>query len=206
MSGIPNPTTSYSLFDRLRKDAYRNDAMRQFVERYTLFIISRIRRTASQLQQDDIADIAQNIFSKVWEGLVEKGFSEDRSNFRKWFAVVIKNEVLQHLRRRKAKHIGKGDAGLSGVTIKDETIELQTIRELELYELRNAQTVVSQEVRDIVWQAFYLSVYGETDSEGKQRKLSATEIGTRLQISPERVHAYKFKVLQRLRELLAESL
>jgi hypothetical protein len=66
--GSPNPTTSYSLFERLRSDETRREAMAHFVERYTLFIISRIRRTAPLLQQEDISDIAQNIFSKVWDG------------------------------------------------------------------------------------------------------------------------------------------
>lgn len=208
MLGVPNPSTSYSLFDRLRQDASRNEAMRQFVERYTFFIINRIRKTVNPIQQDDIANIAQDIFLKVLQGLIQKSFSKDRSNFRKWFAVVIKNEVLLHLRRRKAKHIGKGDAGLIDVAMSDEAnaIESQTMLELELYELENAQTVVSQEVRPVVWDAFYLSAYGEKDSEGLHRKLSAAEIGLRLQITPERVHAYKFKVLQRLREILSDSL
>jgi len=206
LPGTPNPSTSYTLFDRLRHEATRRDAMGQFVERYTLFIISRIRRTAPQFQQDDIADLAQNIYSKVWDGLIERNFSLEKRNFRKWFAVVIKNEVLQHLRQRKAKHIGKGDDGLSSVAIQDESFDTHTIRELELYELQRAQTQVSQEVREIVWQAFHLSVYGGTDADGQHQKLSATVIGSRLNISADRVHAYKFKVLQRLRELMADAL
>jgi len=202
----PNPTTSYTLFDRLCIDGTRRDAMQQFVERYTLFIISRIRRTAPLFQQDEISDIAQNIYSKIWTGLIERKFSLEKKNFRKWFAVVIRNEVLQQLRQQNAKHRGTGDAGLSGAAIQDEPFDCQTVRELELYELQRAQTIVSQEVREVVWQAFHLSVYGETSADGQQRKLSAADIGTRLQISPERVHSYKFKVLQRLRELMADTI
>jgi RNA polymerase sigma factor (sigma-70 family) len=205
-AGSANPTTSYSLFERLRSDETRREAMAHFVERYTLFIISRIRRTAPLLQQEDVSDIAQNVFSKVWDGLLERGFSSERKNFRKWFAVVIRNEVLQCLRQQQAKHHGKGDAGLSSVSIHDEAFDSQTIRELEVYELQRAQTIVSQEVPNRVWQAFYLSVYGEKNPDGQPQKLSAADIGGRLQISPERVHSYKFKVLQRLRELMADSI
>jgi RNA polymerase sigma factor (sigma-70 family) len=204
--GSPNPTTSYSLFERLRSDATRREAMGQFVERYTKFIISRIRRTAPLLQQEDVSDIAQNVFSKVWDGLLERGFSSEKKNFRKWFAVVIRNEVLQCLRQQQAKHHGKGDLGLSSVAIHDEAFDSQTIRELEVYELQRAQTIVSQEVPNNVWQAFYLSVYGEADTSGQHQKLSAAEIGSRLHVSPERVHSWKFRVLQRLRELMAEAI
>jgi hypothetical protein len=70
---------------------------------------------------------------------------------------VIRNEVLQSVRQRNAKHHGKGNAGLSGVVIQDEAFDSQTIRELEVYELQRAQTIVSQEVPNNVWQAFYLS-------------------------------------------------
>lgn len=202
----PNPTTSYTLFDRLSRDATRREAMGQFVERYTLFIISRIRRTAPQFQHDDISDIAQNIFSKVWDGLIGRNFLSERKNFRKWFAVVIKNEVLQHLRQRNAKIAGSGDAGLSHVACYDESYDSQTMHELELFELQRVQTIVVNEVPVAVWQAFHLSVYGEVDAEGNHRKLSAVEIGNKLRISPERVYSYKFKVLQRLRELMADAL
>jgi RNA polymerase sigma factor (sigma-70 family) len=190
----------------MRQAATRRDGMNQFVEMYTPFIISRIRRTAPLFQQDDISDIAQNIHTKVWDGLIDRKFSLERRNFRKWFAVVIRNEVLQHLRQRHAKHVGKGDAGLSSAAIQDESFDAHTIRELELYELQRAQSIVSQEVPGNVWRAFYLSVYGEADPDGKHQKLSAADIGGRLHISPERVHSYKFKVLQRLRELMADSI
>ncbi len=119
---------------------------------------------------------------------------------------MIRNEVLQSLRQQNAKHLDKGDTGLSGVVIQEESFDSQTIRELELNELQRAQTIVSEEFPDNVWQTFHLSVYGETDADRQQQKLSATEIGSRLGISAERVHSYKFKVLQRLRELMAHSI
>ena len=202
--GFTNPTTSYSLLNRLRGETTRREAMREFVEKYTLFVVSRIRRSASNLQDHDVADLAQCIFASVWSGLIDQKFLEERRNFRNWFAVVIKREVLQFLRKRNAKHRGKGDLGLSDFAVEDQSLDDDTLHELERYELQRALSQVSEEVREIEWQAFQLSVYGEINTDGLHSKLSAAEVGSRLGIKAERVHAFKFKVLQRLRMLLAD--
>lgn len=204
--GFANPTTSYSLLNRLRDDTTRREAMREFVEKYTQFIVSRIRRSSPNLQDHDIADVAQSIFTNVWLGLIDQKFSMERKNFRNWFAVVIKREVLQSLRKLNAKHRGKGDAGLSEIAVQAPSFDDDTMRELENYELQHALSQVAKEVREIEWQAFQLSVYGEGNAENGQKKLSATEVGIRLGIKPERVHAYKFKVLQRLRTSLVDTI
>ncbi len=201
-----NPTTSYTLLDRLGHDATQRNAMGQFVSRYTLFIVRLIKRTAPNLQDCDISDIAQSIYVEIFDGLIQRRFSSERKNFRKWFAVVIKNKVFQHLRQRNAKYLGTGDDGLSDIASPDNSYESQTLRELELYELQRVQKLVSSEVSEIVWQAFQLSVYGETDSHGQRKKLAANEIGQRLKLAPERVYAYKFKVLQRMRELMVDTI
>lgn len=204
-AGIPNPSTSYTLFDRLRQDATRREAMGQFVEKYTLFIVSRIRRTAAQLQDHDVSNLTQDICLKVWTGVIEQRFALERQNFRNWFATVIKREVLQFLRKRNAKSYGKGDDGLSGVEANEVSFETETLRELERYELHRALEQVRQAVREIEWLAFQLSVFGEPGAGGLLTKLSAAEIGSYLGITAERVHAYKFKVLKRLRELLVDT-
>lgn len=204
-TGILNPSTSYTLFDRLRQDATRREAMGQFVEKYTLFIVSRIRRTAPQLQDHDVSNLTQDICLKVWTGVIEQRFAIEQQNFRNWFATVIKHEVLQFLRKRNAKSYGKGDDGLSRVEANEASFETETLRELERYELHRALEQVRQAVREIEWLAFQLSVFGEPGADGLLRKLSAAEIGSCLGITAERVHAYKFKVLKRLRELLVDT-
>lgn len=203
--GSPNPTTSYTLFDRLRQDGNRRQAMEQFVQIYTPFIISRIRRTASQLQNADIQEVSQNIHIKVWTGLIDRSFSLERRSFRKWFAVVIRNEVLLYLRPGRGKHQPKGDDGLSHFAAADRSEE-EAVKDLELFELRRALEKARQKVREIEWQAFQLSVFGESNASNPSRKLSAAEVGERLKIGADRVHAFKFTVMQRLRELMSETL
>jgi len=138
--------------------------------------------------------------------LSEQRFTIERPNFRNWFATVIKHDVLQFLRNQIAKSHGKGGDGLNRIKAREAPFDAETLRELKLFEPHRAPALVQHKVREIEWQAFQLSVYGESDNDGRQHKLSATDAGNRLGLTAERVHAYKFRVLRQLRELMTATL
>ena len=97
--------TRASMFARLLpavgdSGQYSNGDWHEFVETYTPLIYGVCRQF--NLQSSDAEDISQDAMLKVMNVLREGKFKYDsRHKFRSWLATVIRNSVLDSLRRSK---------------------------------------------------------------------------------------------------------
>ncbi len=192
--GDPNPTTSYSLLERLRNVEDRA-ARLQVIEIYTPFLFQQIQRKIG-LQDSDAEDAVQEVLIKICTGIVERQYDPERRGFRRWMATVARNEALALLRKRGVVGRSVGDAGLSGVVEIDNMDEVFE-REHQQYLLQTGLKQIRPEFKEQTWQAFY-----HVAIEGRPAAEVAAELGT----TANAIYIARCKVLRRLKEHLADML
>ena len=189
--------TSSSLIHRVQAD--EAGAWERLVGLYAPLLYHWCRRW--QLQDQDLADVFQEVFKTLIVHLPE--FRKDRrgDTFRGWLWTITRNKVLDHLRRRRREGPGPGgsEAGaLAAQLPAPETLPETDPAEEEAHRrlIHRALDLIRSEFEERTWKAFW-----RTAVEGH----SAADVAAELAMSPGAVRVAKSRVLQRLREELGEA-
>ena len=187
------PSTSTSLLILLK--AGNDSAWAKFCSLYGPLVYGWARKAG--LQDSDSADVAQDVFLSVANGM--DTFRRDRSGdtLRGWLWIIARNCIRKHCnsKRLSAQAEGGTDARLQLEQV-PEILESgimpnETTTPIRLAKL--ALELIRSEFNERTWQAFWrMSVAGH----------SAAEIGFDLDLSDSAVRQAKYRVLCRLREVL----
>ena len=188
--------TSRSLLDRVRAD----DAVawNRLVRLYAPLVFYWCRR--ANLQEEDAADILQEVFLAVATHL--SGFRRDRpgDTFRGWLRVITQHKILDLFRRRQREPVAVGGsvaaARLADIPVPfgpEEQIAAGHHAERNL--LFRSLDFLRDEFEPKTWQAFWKTVVDDR---------AAKDVAEELGMSPGAVRVCKSRVLQRLRQELGD--
>ncbi len=190
-------TTSPSLLARVQAD----DAAGwdRLVSLYAPLVFHWCRRW--DLQDQDIADIFQEVFQAVMKHI--GGFHKDkhRGTFRGWLRTITRNKVYDHFRRlgREPGGVGGTDAQIRFAQLPAATLPLENDNpmdeEAERGLFQRGLEIIKGEFEERTWQAFW-----RTAVEGRPPK----DVADELAMTPGAVRVAKCRVLQRLREELGD--
>jgi RNA polymerase sigma-70 factor (ECF subfamily) len=192
----PSSATSRSLLDRVKTDDPA--AWDRLVSLYAPLVLHWCRRR--DLQEQDTADIFQEVFLAVARHLSSFRKEKAGDTFRGWLRTITENKVRDHFRRlgREPGGVGGTDAQrqfaqLPAPSAEDSAAEERADQGL----FRRALDLIRGEFEERTWQAFW-----RTAVEGR----TAREVADELAMSPGAVRVAKCRVLQRLREELGDLL
>lgn len=181
-------STSVSLIDRARSQ--ESEAWSTLTRLYGPLIYSWARR--SGLRPEDAADILQNVLMSVWKGLPD--FIADRadSSFRGWLRTITRNAVREWA-RRGANRIAAGslEADLPAPGIAEEDGPEELFGGLTQQALRLARESADERT----WNAFWKCTMED---------MAVADVASLLGMSPAAVRQAKYRILCRLRGLLAD--
>jgi RNA polymerase sigma-70 factor (ECF subfamily) len=194
----PSSATSRSLLARVQAD--EAEAWERLVHLYAPLVLHWCRH--SGLQDQDVADIFQEVFQAVV--VYVGGFRKERQTdtFRGWLRRITQNKVRDHFRR-----LGREAAGAGGSSAQRRFAQFpappaaegacpaEADSERGLF--ARALELVRGEFEERTWQAFW-----RTAVEGA----AAREVAGELSMSPGAVRVAKSRVLHRLRQELGDLL
>ena len=180
-------TTSLTLLERLRTPGDQ-EAWSCFARLYTPLLYYWCRRVG--LQEQDAADLVQDVFVSLVQKLPEFRYDETKS-FRNWLRVVTLNKWRERQRRPLLQPAGSGRhvADVPGQSDDWELEETEYRQQL----VQSALPIIEPEFSPVTWQAFQQHVI-----EGHEASAVAARLGIRLGT----VYAAKCRVLNRLRQEL----
>jgi len=152
------------------------------------------------LQGQDAADIVQEVFRKVHGALDRFEHQKPDSRFRAWLRTITRNEILQHIRRRADRPQARGGTEAQRALqqipepLADEQEPSHEDQQARL--AQRALELIRSEFEPRTWQAFV---------EFTVKDRTAADVGAELGMSPQAVHQAKYRVLKRLRDMLADE-
>jgi len=188
--------TSRSLLERVKADD--TAAWERLVTLYAPLVYYWCRRW--DLQQNDTADVFQEVFLAVATHI--SGFRKDRDSdtFRGWLRTITRNKVLDHFRRlgREPGGVGGTEAHLRLTDLPapvkpEEEVVAEDQAERSLF--YRGLDFIRAEFEPRTWQAFW-----KTAVDGRSPK----DVAADLEMSPGAVRVAKSRVLHRLREELGD--
>ncbi len=177
-------TTSASLLERLRQPA-EQESWTRFVKLYTPLIFYWARRTG--LQEDDAADLVQEVFTLLVQKLPEFQYAPGKS-FRGWLRTVTLNKWRERQRRRVVAAVGD-ESHPEAVANPDDEAFWETEYRQQVF--TRAFELMQSEFQPATWKACWEQVVA-----GKPAGVVAAELG----MTAGAVRAAKFRVLCRLRK------
>jgi RNA polymerase sigma-70 factor (ECF subfamily) len=190
--------TSRSLLARVRAD--EPDAWDRLVHLYAPLVLHWCRR--SGLQNQDVADIFQEVFQAVVAHVGKFRREREGDTFRGWLRRITQNKVRDHF--RKIGHEARATGGSSaqerlGQLPTPQPVEDELVPEDdgERALLARALDLIRGEFEEHTWSAFW-----RTAVESR----AAKDVGDELAMSPGAVRVAKSRVLRRLREELGDLL
>ncbi len=195
-------STSLSLLENARKGD--KEAWNRFVQVYTPLVYSNLRRLG--LLEPDAADVSQEVFAKVFQKLDLFDSDHPNSSFRGWLATVVKNTCYSFFRveNRVIKASGGTDmqqmlqqapAEVNDELLKSEDF-LRTASDDELL-VKQALVIIKDDFEENTWKAFWMTTIDER---------SSSEVAEELGKSNTAVRKAKQRVMDRLKETLADAL
>ena len=181
-------TTPPSLLERLRQPGDQ-EAWERFVELYTPLIFYWARGVG--LQDQDAADLVQDVFTLLVQKLAEFNYDEHKS-FRGWLRTVTLNLWRNDQRRRAEQPVDADGPIMSGLASPDEAEKLWEA-EYRDHLVQRALEVMQREFEPSTWQAFW-----ECTANGRP----AAEVAAQLGMSVGAVYVAKSRVLHRVRQEL----
>ncbi len=185
--------TSTSLIGRVkRRDA---DAWSVMARLYGPLVYGWARQCG--LQDQDAADVVQEVFQSVARAIDGFDHDGDGSTFRGWLWTIARNAVRQQARRR-----ARQPEALGGTDANNRWREVPEIAEnatdpsgtnVQAMLAHRAIRIIQQEFEPRTWEAFW-----RTTVDGQ----SAAEIANELGMTPQAIRQAKYRVLCRLREVL----
>jgi len=150
------------------------------------------------LRSEDAADVVQDVFRAVSEGIAGFHYGGPNDTFRGWLRKIAQNKIRDYFRAqaKRPQAVGGSDAyqrfmevcGTSSPNAADSGVISALIkRAVERVRVEFAQTT---------WRAFWLATVDN---------LSSAEVGHELGMSTGAVRQAKYKVLRRLRQELGDA-
>jgi RNA polymerase sigma-70 factor (ECF subfamily) len=189
-SGAPIHTTPPTLLERLRTTA-DEAAWRRFVHLYTPLLFAWARRCGET--EHDAADLVQEMFTTLVQTLPT--FRYDRTErFRSWLRTLMLNKLRDRKRRQT-----RSDKAMDELRYRAELSEAEAFWESDYRSAlaRRALHLMQADFAPATWKACW-----ETVVQGRAPASVARELG----ISENAVYIAKHRVLQRLRQELADLL
>jgi RNA polymerase sigma-70 factor (ECF subfamily) len=185
------PVTRPSLLVRLR-DAGDRLAWQEFVELYGLLIYRYGRRRG--LQDADAADLTQVVLQAVCAAIGRLEFDPSRGPFRSWLYTIVRRQLHKLLRRQPGPSAGEL-AVLEDVPDREDGGAEWWEQEYRQRCFRWAAERVRGDFEGPSWQAFW-----QTAVDGRPPR----EVADALGLSLGAVYTAKCRVLQRIREEIAQ--
>jgi RNA polymerase sigma-70 factor (ECF subfamily) len=186
------PPTRASLLLRLR-DRQDDDAWREFVALYGPVVFGYARKQG--LQEDDAADLSQEVFAAVARAVARLEYDPGRGAFRNWLFTVVRHKLADWRSAQGHAPRGSGDSGTQKLLEQCPAPEGQAEWEAEwergLFAWASEQ--VRRAVAESTWQAFW-----RTAVLGQPGKQVAEELG----LSVASVYHARSRILARLKELI----
>lgn len=154
------------------------------------------------LQDNDAADVSQDVFRMVWQGIAEfRGIEEhkNRTSFRGWLWAITRNQVRLFFRRHEAvpQAAGGTDAQIRFSNQPDGVRQLGETEpdpeETRQRLLHRALELVKGDFNELTWQVF---------SSVTLQERSIQDVAAEFGLTENAVRQAKFRVLRRLREEL----
>jgi RNA polymerase sigma-70 factor, ECF subfamily len=185
--------TSPTLLDRLRRQD--PEGWRRHVRLYGPLIYRWCRR--ARLQQDDAADVAQEVFRTVAARINDFRCERPGDTFRGWLWTITRFKIGDHLRRlERQPHAAGGTDAHAAIENLPEQLPDDEESAADFSALvHRAMELVKAEFAERTWQAFW-----RTAVEGQAPKDVAAELG----VTPDAVRMAKSRVLRRLRDELPD--
>ena len=171
------------------KDGSDHDAWDEFVLYYEPFI-QRVIRQAS-IESIDTQDIVQETLLALWKGLSDFEIRPQTGGFRAWLSKLIRNRIIDHVRKNNSRELRCEVAVDKGVFDKDcseNDVELVIEKEWERYITQTALQNIRDNFSAKAVLAFELSLKGK----------SADEISRELSIKQDSVRTLKNRVKNRV--------
>jgi len=184
------PETRISLIVRLPGGA-DVDAWMEFAEIYEPFVYRFARRQG--LQDADAHELVQEVFLGVAKAIRRWEPDPDRSRFSTWLFRIAKNQLVNHLRRRRSEHVFDSVAWQQ-IDAEHATEEDWQQHEEAAYEqavFQWASFRVRNDVHPRTWQAFW-----QTCVENQ----SVQAVAEQLEIPRGAVYVARSRVIRRLRQ------
>jgi RNA polymerase sigma-70 factor (ECF subfamily) len=181
-------TTSATLLERVRQPADQ-EAWGRFVQLYTPLLYAWACRVG--LQEQDAADLVQEVFTLLVQKLPEFRYDRQRS-FRAWLCTVLRNKWRETRRQRVPEPLDAQEGPLAELA---SPAEAEAFGEAEYQQqlVQRALELIQGDFQPTTWQAW--STYG---LGGR----SAAQVAQELGITVHAVYLAKARVLRRLRQEL----
>jgi RNA polymerase sigma-70 factor (ECF subfamily) len=187
-------STSLSLIERVRQ--LDSSAWSVLSRLYGPIVYYWARRMG--LQSDDAADVTQTVFISVWRARSTLAPDRPGASFRGWLWTTTRNAVRNHHRRRKLQlaHTDRLDelAAEDG-SISDDDGHDGAMNDISDELTFRALEIVRESVDASTWDAFWATAV---------ENRPVHDVAADLDISPAAVRQGKYRVLCRLRQLLAD--
>lgn len=191
-----SPSTSISLIRLAR--ARDPNAWRDLSHLYGPLVYRWVRQFG--LQSHDAADVSQNVFVSVFRGFDGYSVEQEGSSFRGWLWTITRNAVHEFARKRSIRPAAAGgsDAYHSFQQHPDLTEHETEPADFDAGQslAHRALKLVRETIDDRTWDAFWRTAI---------RDQPAVEVAMELNITAKAVRQAKYRVLCRLRQLLADS-
>lgn len=188
-----NPHTRATLILRIR-DQEDQHAWAEFVEIYTPLVYQFAMSRG--LQPADARDILQTVLHNIFRAIPRFRYDREKGTFRSWLYTITRREISRHLRVAGRQPFPSDPASLGDCEDEGSASEE---RKWELdYRLRLFQWACEQVEPEFAaknWQAFHRTAVLEEDP---------AEVAQALGMTRAAVYVSRSRVLQRLREKVAE--
>jgi RNA polymerase sigma-70 factor (ECF subfamily) len=195
MTSDSSTSTSITLLERLRNlDA---EAWQILSVLYGPLVYRWARQTG--LQSHDAADVLQNVLISVMRGVETFSYDQPGASFRGWLWTITRNAARALVRSRSTRLVNSNAEALAALAAEDKRVEIAgdpTDAEAFTALTHRALNLVQQRVDTRTWDAFWRTTMGEEAAERVASDLGMTGAAVR---------QAKFRILCRLRDLLADS-
>ena len=188
-----SPSTSFTLIQRVR--ALDPEAWHALSRLYGPLVYRWARQCG--LQPQDASDVAQNVFVSILRGISRFSLDLPDATFRGWLWTITRNAVREFA-RKQSRHPAATGGSDAGHTL----LELPADEEPEVDQdvlpslTHRALRIVRESIDPRNWDAFW-----RTTALGE----SAVDVAESLQMTPAAVRQARYRVLCRLRDLLADD-
>lgn len=189
--------TSRSLIRRAQ--SFEPEALDTVVRLYTPVVYHWVRSTG--LSPSDTEDVVQNIFVGFLRRADRFSYRQENASFRAWLWTVSRNAVLD-FRRRELGHAKPAGGSTAYQQIQqvadvdDWSSQSSTPAVSESILLQESLRLLKQQIDARTWDIFSRTAIGSE---------SATDVAEELGMTPKAVRQAKYRVLCRLRSLMADT-
>jgi RNA polymerase sigma-70 factor (ECF subfamily) len=152
----------------------------------------------ARTQPADAADVVQEVFRAIAQGLPRFAHGDSHGSFRGWLRTITRNKLADLVRRRHSEPPGAGGStahlAVQSLPAPDELADEPPVQADLDEEVCSALAQLRSEVHETTWQAFW-----QTTVEGRAAGDVAADLGLKVGA----VYQAKSRLLQRLKSLLS---